>query len=603
VNVRFSFFVFFVFFVVQYFPLGGIPTWLPMDPMAPTPDLRARREWRWFFLLAFVLLGAGIGLRDPWPSDEPRFTLAARQMVESGDWLFPHRGRELYPDKPPLLMWSEAAAYEVVRDWRIAFLLPSLLAALGTLWLTYDLGRRLWNHRAGLYAAIAVLFAFQFMYQMKRAQIDPLVTGWITLANWGLLLHLLRGPNWRAFWLGCFAAGLGVITKGVGILALLMLVPYAFMRVRGWGGVTRTENSGWRWFGGALAFAAPILAWGLSVLYVAHARGTPEYAAYVDNLFFHQTAGRIAGSWSHPQPFWYYVPIVLFNWFPLSLAYVGAAPRWRADWRAREPRGWLPLAWACLVFVFFSIPTGKRDVYLMPALPMLALALAPHLEAIVAARWLRVTAFVLALAGGLAIAGAGVYALLGHSAQADAFVERRDLGDLGHAVWTMVIVIGAAFIVAALALRPRCGVVALLAGLSVLWLVWSFWSYPLLNDSSSARGVMRRARTLAGPETEIGLVGWKEQNLLMATGPTTDFGFLAPRDEQYAEAVQWQAQAPERRWIFIIAPAMGDCVDRDKATRIGEANRREWWMFRADAVRPGCVPAAGEEDDTVDAGG
>ena len=146
-------------------------------------DSRARRELWLFLLLAAVLLAAGIGLRDPWPSDEPRFTLVAKQMVESGDWLFPHRGRELYSDKPPLLMWMEAASFEVVRNWRIAFLLPSLLAALATLGLTYDMGRRLWNHRAGLYAGIAVLFAFQFMYQMKRAQIDPLVTGWITLAD------------------------------------------------------------------------------------------------------------------------------------------------------------------------------------------------------------------------------------------------------------------------------------------------------------------------------------------------------------------------------------------------------------------------------------
>lgn len=567
--------------------------------MPPAP---ARRELWLFLLFALVVIGAGIGLRDPWPADEPRFALSAQQMVESGDWLIPHRGHEIYADKPPAFMAMQAAAFELVRNWRIAFLLPSLLAALGTLWLTYDLGRRLWHHRAGLYAAIAVLFAFQFMYQMKRAQIDPLVTGWITLANWGLLLHFLRGPNWRAFWLGCFAAGLGVITKGVGFLALLMFVPYLVAHRRGWN-VTPPARAGLRWLGGALAFLAPILFWGLSVLYVAHARGTPEYAAYVDNLFFHQTAGRITGSWSHPQPFWYYVPIVLLNWFPLSLAYFGALPRWRDDLRAGEARVVLPLAWALLVFVFFSIPTGKRDVYLLPVLPMLGLALAPHLQAIVAARWLRRTAFALALGGGLVITAAGLWALLGHSAQADAFVQRRDLGDLGRSVWIMVIVIGAAFVAAAAALRPRRGVAALLGGLAVLWLVWSFWSYPLLNDSSSARGVMQRARALAGADAEIGLVGWKEQNLLMASGPTRDFGFLAPRERQYRDAIAWLAQDPARRWIFIIAPAMGDCVDRARATRMGEANRREWWMFRADAVRAGCVPAASEDDDTVDNAG
>ena len=566
-------------------------------------ESRTRREWWLFMALALILLGAGIGLRDPWPSDEPRFTLAAKQMVESGDWLFPHRGSELYADKPPMLMWMEAAAFEVTRDWRIAFLLPSLLAALATLGLTYDLGRRLWNHRAGLFAATAVLFAFQFMYQMKRAQIDPLVSAWITLANWGLLLHLLRGPNWRAYWLGCLAAGLGVITKGVGFLALLMFVPYLFARWRGWQGVSRPPASALRWLGGLFAFLVPILAWGLTVLLVAKAHGTPEYAAYVNDLFFHQTAGRYAGSWSHPQPFWYFLPIVAFSWFPLSLLYFGAVPRWRRDLRLGEARVLLPLAWTALVLVFFSIPVGKRDVYIMPALPMVALALAPYLAEMVQARWLRVTAFTLALVGGVVIAGAGILALLGHSPQADAFVQRRELGELGSNIWIMLIVIGAAFVAFALAFRPRRGVAALLGGLAALWLVWSFWSYPLLNDSSSARGVMNRARALAGAQAEIGLVGWREQNLLMATGPVRDFGFRQPRDRQYVEAVQWQAQAPEQRWVFILSEAMGQCVDRARAQRVGEANRRQWWLFRADAVVAGCVPAASDDDDSADAAG
>jgi 4-amino-4-deoxy-L-arabinose transferase-like glycosyltransferase len=564
--------------------------------IASTDHLRERREFRWLMLLAFVLLGAGIGLRDPWPSDEPRFTLAAKQMVESGDWLFPHRGRELYSDKPPVLMWSEALSYEVTRSWRIAFLLPSLLAGLLTLGLTYDLGRRLWNHKAGLYAAIAVLFVFQFMYQVKRAQIDPLIMGWITLANWGLLVHFLRGPDWRKYWLGCFAAGVGVITKGVGILALLMFVPYLFARWRGWEGVTRTSHSALKWLGGIAAFLAPILAWGISVLVVAKMRGAPEYQAYVDDLFFRQTAGRYAGSWSHPQPFYYYLPIVLFNWFPMSLAYIGAAPRWRRDLAARDARILLPLGWTLLILVFFSIPVGKRDVYLMPAIPMVALAMAPYLDAMSQARWLRNTAFWITLLGGAAIVGAGLWAAFGHSAKVESFIVQRELEDLGHMVFGMVIVIGVAFIAAAAWFRPRRGIHALLAGIAALWLVWSFWSYPLLNDSSSAKGVMRKARELAGPDAEIGLVAWKEQNLLMADGPVRDFGFLNPWDKQLAEAMAWQAAEPAHRPIFILDEAMGACIDRAKATRVGHANRREWWLVPRAAIVDGCVPDAGVDD-------
>ena len=555
-----------------------------------------RREFWLFMLFAMVLLGIGIGLRDPWPSDEPRFVLVARQMVASGDWLFPHRGIELYADKPPMLFWLQAFFYEIVRNWRIAFLLPSLLAGMLTLGLTYDLGRRFWSHRAGLFAAIGVLFAFQFMYQVKRAQIDPLIMGWITLANWGLLLHFLRGPNWRAYWLGCLAAGLGVITKGVGILALLMFAPYLYARLRGWEGVTRTSNSTLRWLGGALVFVAPILAWGGAVVLVAHARGTAEYATYVDDLFFRQTAGRYAGSWSHPQPFWYYLPIVLFNWFPLSLAYPAAVPRWWRDLKAADVRVLLPLLWALVVIVFFSIPVGKRDVYLMPVLPMIALAMAPTLLDIADARWLRNSAFAIALVGGLVIATAGACALLGHSAAADDFLVRRELEGLGHMIWGMVLAIGVAFVAAATWFRPRRGVHALLAGICALWLICSLWAYPLLNDSSSSAGVMRRARELAGPDAEIGLVAWKEQNLLMATGPVRDFGFTQPWDTQYADAVRWQAQAPGQRRIFILDDAMGDCIDKAEATRVGHANRRDWWLFGADAVRPGCVPATGPDD-------
>lgn len=569
-----------------------------IDPQ-DIPFARQRREFWLFMLLALVLLGAGIGLRDPWPSDEPRFALAAKQMVESGDWLFPHRGHELYSDKPPAMFWLQASAYEVVRNWRIAFLLPALLAGLLTLGLTYDLGRRLWNHRAGLYAAIAVLFAFQFMYQVKRAQIDPLVMGWITLANWGLLLHFLRGPNWRAYWLGCFAAGIGVITKGVGVLALLMFVPYLFARLRGWEGVTRTSNSALRWLGGAVAFLLPVLAWGLSVLLVAKARSGAEYQAYVNDLFFRQTAGRYAKSWDHAQPVWYYVPIVLFNWFPLSLAYIGAVPRWWRDLKLGEARIMVPLAWALLTIVFFSIPTGKRDVYLMPTLPMIALAMAPYLVEIANARWLRNTAFGVALVVGVAVLGAGLWAALGHSARFEEALQRRELDDLDQAVWGMFIAIGAAFVLAAAWFRPRRGVHALLGGIAGLWLVWSLWAYPMLNDSSSAAGVMRRARELAGPDTEIGLVAWKEQNLLMAVGPVREFGFVAPWPRQYDAAAHWLAEAPDKRRLFILDEAMGDCVDKSKATRVGRANRRDWWMVGFAAVVPNCTPVAGKDEDAV----
>jgi len=56
-----------------------------MDSVSSFDRTRERRAFWLLMLLAFVVLEAGIGLRDPWPSDEPRFTLSTKQMVESGD--------------------------------------------------------------------------------------------------------------------------------------------------------------------------------------------------------------------------------------------------------------------------------------------------------------------------------------------------------------------------------------------------------------------------------------------------------------------------------------------------------------------------------------
>jgi 4-amino-4-deoxy-L-arabinose transferase-like glycosyltransferase len=556
-----------------------------------------RRQFWLLLLIALVVIGAGMGLRDPWPSDEPRFALAAKQMVESGDWLFPHRGSELYSDKPPMLFWLEAASYTVIGNWRIAFLLPSLLAALGCLLCVYDLGRRLWNRQVGLYAASALLITFQFVYQTKRAQIDPLVMFYITAANWGLLVHMLKGPNWRAFWFGCFCAGLGVITKGVGVLALLMLVPYLVASFGHWHGVARMgAGAWWRWVLGLVALLAAMALWLVPMLLGAKAHANdPAYAAYVNDILFHQTAGRYGKSWDHHHNTLYYVPIVLFTWLPLSLTYPGTLPRWWRALKEKDARVLLPLAWIVLLLVFFSIPKGKRDVYIMPALPMLALVTAPYFGELMQKRWLRIAGLVFIGVMGAAMLTMGIAGLAVHPKFTTDFAIARGFEDGGRALWWMGTTLGAALLLLVATLRVRRAVAAVAGGMVAMWLVLGFWAYPILNDSSSAAGVMQEVRDRLPPGDQLGMVAWKEQNLLMLNHPAVDFGFTQPWHDQYAAGVKWQAQDPAHRWLFVLDPVMGKCVDRSKAISLGHANRREWWMFKADAVVPGCLP-----DENVD---
>ncbi|MGA9421877.1 MAG: glycosyltransferase family 39 protein [Rhodanobacteraceae bacterium] len=566
--------------------------------LAPTPSATVRRRKRhqfWLFLLfALILIGAGIGLRDPWPSDEPRFALVARQMVESGQWLFPHRGIELYSDKPPLFMWVEAIALMLTGGWRGWFLLPSLAAGLGTLALVHDLARRLWNRRVALLAAAAVLVSFDFTFQVRAAQIDALELFWLTLANVGLLRHFLLGPNWRWFVLGCIAAGLGVITKGVGVLAFLMFVPYVFACRQGWNHVSRMRALDIRWLAGLFAFLLPILAWLLPMLWIVHTRSDAEYAHYAHDLLFGQTLARYAQPTHHLHPWYYYLPVIALQWLPLSLTLPWAIPAWTRRFRRRDARILLPLAWAALVVVFFSLSGGKRNVYILPALPLTALALAPLLPGIVRTVWFRRTLWTVTLLLTLAMLVLGALMYSGHLPG----MTRRAAAVLDASptpLIAMIACIGAAGVLIALLSGPRRALVTWAGFVFVMWVTWGLVGYRLLNGYSSARDVMTRTASLVPAGDQIALVAWKEQNLLMLDRPSINYGFLLPWHEQLARALAWQRQDPSHRWIFALGDVLGPCIRTDHAIHVGHANRREWYLFRGDAVVPDCTPPTSDD--------
>ena len=555
--------------------------------MSAYGESQQRRRW-WLLAFALLLLGAGIGLRDPWPADEPRFALVAKQMVDSGEWLFPHRGNELYSDKPPMYMWMQASAHALTGSWRIAFLLPSLLAGLLTLGLVYDLTRRLHGRRSAWIAAATLLFTLQFTFQMRAAQIDATLLGLITLAAYGFLRHLLLGPNPRWLWLGCAVAGIGTITKGVAFLALLLLpLAYAGRRL-GWQGLPPREPLRLsRPLIGALAFLGAVSLWLAPMLISVWLKNDPDYTAYAKDILFGQTASRYLTPTHHLHPPWYYLGIIATLWLPTAFALLWAVPHWVRGWRRghRPARVWLPLSYAALIVFFFSLSGGKRDVYIMPALPMLVLALAPILPALLRRRGVQRLLYVFSLTLAALLTAASVYALVGEPAFATKLRSLRGLDP-----WHITLAMGIVGLLACAWFRLRRGALALAGTLTGIWLIYGFWAYPVINDTRSARGVMQQAGRLIGSEAELGLLSWKEQNLLMADRPATVFGFLRPRAEQEIAAAQWLRERPNTRWLMAQKLSLEACFLIERATVVGEANRRRWYLVNADALRPECLP-------------
>nr|WP_272494126.1 glycosyltransferase family 39 protein [Stenotrophomonas mori] len=539
--------------------------------------------------LIVASLLAGLGLRQPSPPDEPRFVLAARQMVETGQWLLPHRGSELYAEKPPTFMWIQAATYRLLGDWEIAFLLPSLLAALLTLWLVWDLARRLWNRRVARYAVLGLFVCIQFGLMAKRAQIDMVLVGMTTLSLWALLRHLLLGPDWKLLALGAFAAGVGTVTKGVGFLPLLALLPWAAWRWRH--PDTRGAGRGWGWWLVLPLFVAGTLVW-LAPLGIALLRQSdPALQSYAQELLFKQTGTRYANAWHHHQPFWYYLEVIAAQWLPGSLLLPWLLPAWWRRLRRGDPRYVVLLGWALLVLLFFSASPGKREVYILPMLPALAVAAAPLLPGLLRRTGVRraLLAYVLVLAAVALMAGVG--ALHGDGwAQRYALKRAIDLAVVPRIGGWLLGFALAAGLLAALLRQRRAGL-AVVSTTALLWMMYGLGAMPALDPYSSSSQVMERTRRHIGADAELGMIGWREQNLLQTRPQATDFGFKRPLDAQWRLAAHWVAADPARRWLFVLDDAMSACVDPARVVDIGSANRNHWRLLPGTALDTACVAA------------
>ncbi|WP_042010581.1 ArnT family glycosyltransferase [Aeromonas fluvialis] len=532
----------------------------------------------WLLLIALAVLGIGLGLRDPWPADEPRFALVAKEMVESGQWLFPMRGGEIYPDKPPMFMWGIAIGYLLTGSIKVAFLLPSLLAGLLTLVLVWDLGRRLWTPQVGFLAGLLLLFTVQFTLQAKTAQIDALVTFFITLGLYSFIRFLLCHGGWRWYWLGWFAAGLGIITKGVGLLALLVLIPAIWTH---WDKIRTASRSDWlKGLAGPLCMLLAIGLWLVPMLIAVAQSGDPILQAYRDNIMLRQTVTRYANSWHHVKPFWYYLTSVIPPfWLPVSLLLPWLVVQWRRAIQGGDKRIILLLGYLVLVVIFFSVSPGKRGVYVTPGTPALALLSAPFIAALLARRWLGRLLSGLGWLLGIVCLGGAV--ALEFSAKLASRVS-----ELGPTPWLPLLVMGGVLLLVNALLR-RAPLTAILATLACGWLIYSTWICTRLNDMRTPQTVMALAAERVPAGSELLLTGFKEQHLLFARQPLRHYSYHMPNDLQAREAAAWVAAAPGR-WVLGPTRLMARCFDPARMDNLGNRHRTDWLLANAEAIKPTC---------------
>ncbi len=329
----------------------------------------------------FAIAVLAPGVRAPFQKDaEPQSAEWIVSVLRDGRWLIPRDYYGFVDRKPPLYYWLSAAATKlsggIVDEAHarvISLLAGSALAIEILAWTAANVGEA-----DGWLAFLFLLGTYGFAARADLALTDMLMTLCVVSAL--MLIYPLLSPmllpmperrcSSRRAVLAGIVVGLGILTKGPVAMILVALAAVIFLAIERRNPFAMLKQA-WPWQLAAVAIAIAAcwyVPWLLS--------GGPRVVEiFLAENFGHFLPARYGGTGEASRPVWFIVarlaggtlPIVAL--IPAALAAlatgaIGGARRTPIVFQAS-----LTLA----VIAFFSIASAKRDDYILPAIPGIAI--------------------------------------------------------------------------------------------------------------------------------------------------------------------------------------------------------------------------------------
>lgn len=360
-------------------------------------------------ILCLAVYLPGLAAIPPVDRDESRFAQASRQMLESvalpaadrdpalhgGGLAIPKVADRPRLAKPPLIYWLQSAsaalftAGDPLRDHIWMYRLPSALAAIAAVLLTFRLGVSIFDHSAALLAAALLAVCPMVVWDAHQARADQLLLAATTSAVFALWsIHQHPRASWpRAAWLWLSIAA-GVLTKGPVTPAVLFLTALAFSAVaRDWKWLARTRP-----LPGLAVTAALLAPW---LILAASRVGLPTLLDTIAAETLGRSTTASEGHWAPPG---YHTVLLAVLFWPGSLLTAAAfvrtfrlavripppespglaarlrtlPTRFRARVLGRTPELFL-VAWILPSWILFELIATKLPHYTLPMYPAIAL--------------------------------------------------------------------------------------------------------------------------------------------------------------------------------------------------------------------------------------
>ncbi|MGO9602862.1 MAG: ArnT family glycosyltransferase [Candidatus Binataceae bacterium] len=322
-------------------------------------------------IVAFVILVQGIGA--PFQKDaEPQSAEWIVSVVRDGNWLIPRDYYGFDDRKPPLYYWLSAivtkASGGIVDEKRariVSVVCATAIAIEVLAWTAAEIGVS-----EGWLAFFFILGMYGFSSRATLALTDMLMT--LLLMSAYLLMYPMvatRPSSRRTLALG-IVLGLGLLTKGPVVLILAALAVLIFLLIER-SSVMGVLGSGWPWRAAVVAIAIGAC-WYVPWMIVG---GRRELGIFLQENFGHFAPAKFGGTGEASRPVWYIVARLIGGAIPLIFL-MPATLAGLATGEVAAPQRRPLVFHASLVIAivaFFSIASAKRDDYILPALPGIAI--------------------------------------------------------------------------------------------------------------------------------------------------------------------------------------------------------------------------------------
>lgn len=329
-------------------------------------------SWILFSLIVFVFF-YGNGNWDIYILDEAKNAEAAREMLESGDWIIPRFNGELRYDKPPLHYYFFGLSYWLFdANPFAARVFPAVMGCLLAFSVFFKIKSRLGENKA-FWSTLLFISSLHVQLQFKLSVPDPFLICFLALSVFSFESFIKSGAQSKTDIRMTFIfLALATLSKGPIALVLFtgsLIVYFLLVPLRYRIPVTKMFDPV------AIAiFLALTLPWYGSVTWVTE-------GVWIQEFIFHHNLNRFSEPMEgHGGPFYLTFLMVLIGFLPGSL-FLFRVFKLKYKKIVRNPLLCLSFIFSLVTLVFFSMSSTKLPNYAAPVFPFLAVIFSYTLDA------------------------------------------------------------------------------------------------------------------------------------------------------------------------------------------------------------------------------